>query len=115
MLHKFTYNTVLTNLVINDLYRIEIDLDPKLPNRYAVPILTEFTASSKNQNISFLISKDTNDVIVLKIKTTNLTKNIVNIDQIIVKCSEFSLCEVASTPAVTLTNNITTTPTFNNI
>lgn len=114
MIHKFTYTTILTNLIINDVYKVEASIDPILPNRYVEPGLTTFTASSSNQNISLLISKDTEDVIILKIKTINITKNITNADQIVVKCSELDLCKISPTPSITPTNTQTPTPTPTN-
>lgn len=99
MIHLFTYNTTITNLLIGDKYRFEAYVDISSSRIATIdPALTEFVASNIVQNIALIISKDTEDVIILKTKTTNLTKNIVNVDQIIIKCSELDLCKVRPTP-----------------
>lgn len=101
MLHIFSYTTTITNLIIGDKYRFEAAVDVSSSRSASVdPTITEFIASQSSQNIALIIRKDTEDVIVLKTKTINITKNITNADQIIIKCSELDLCRPTPTPTI---------------
>jgi surface protein len=123
---QFPSNIKLYNLIIGDKYEITLETQSSLWSEVLPPKI-EFVSSSVEQNISFVIKQDKEDVVALIINTHNKSKNKLNTDQILVKCEEKDLCAFVpaalsrtptpsisptNTPTSSITPTITATPTI---
>lgn len=91
---SIVYDTILNNLVPGDFYSIEFsvisDFYPKAAS--VSPNSLDFRAYNTFQKISLYITMDSDDLLILKIDSLNITKNKRDISTAFVKCNEKDLC-----------------------
>lgn len=84
-------NIKVNNIIVGDQYEARIQIRSNLTSSVA-PSVVSFTGSSAEQNLAIMVTQNENDMACLIVDTYNVSKNILNTEQVLVKCTEKNLC-----------------------